>query len=206
MKEELIRKIIQIEWEMFQNVTNAGGTASCQQDPKTFEIMRLSQAMSWTEPMLKSYLEDLIEAQQKRRNLMTEKYARMMKYTFPDEYSQIADRLPPLDTETLFLIDRITAFMIRWGEEIKIKYPNVMGSGRPLYSTEDTPYATSLETYWRGELSTYGVQTLRLCNDYFIKCVAESQNNYEIVLENTVKQYGYTSIQQAEKDGRMQRM
>ncbi len=78
-KEELIAKIIGIEWEMFRSVTNIGGTAGCQEDPKTFEIMRPSQAMSWSDEALESYLEDLQEAEKNERNLITEKYARIMQ-------------------------------------------------------------------------------------------------------------------------------
>ena len=78
-KEEIIAKIIVIEWKMFQDVPNIGGTAPCQEERQTFEIMRLSQAASWSEAALESYLDDLTEAQKQERNLMTEKYARMME-------------------------------------------------------------------------------------------------------------------------------
>jgi molybdopterin-guanine dinucleotide biosynthesis protein len=47
MKKELINKIVAKEWEMFQNVTNQGGRASCQENPDTFEIMRSSQWETW---------------------------------------------------------------------------------------------------------------------------------------------------------------
>lgn len=203
MKEELMKEIFQIEWDMFKNVSNSGGTASCQQNPKTFIIMRMSQAMSWTEPMLESYLEDLRTAENTGRNLMTEKYARMMKYTFPDEYNQLAQRLPLISDETLSLVDRIAALMVQWAKEMQKKYPYVVEAGRPIYSTEDTPYNTSLETYSKGELSTYGIQTLRLCWDYFSKCLTDGLNNYEAVLKNMVKMYGYDSIEQANEDKRV---
>ena len=77
-KDDLVSKIIEREWDMFQNVSNIGGKASCQQDYQTFEIMRYSQAMSWSEATLKSYLTDLQNARKNKRNLLTEKYARMM--------------------------------------------------------------------------------------------------------------------------------
>jgi hypothetical protein len=62
-KEGLIAKIIDAEWKMLQDVHNIGGTAPCQEDHKTFEINRFSQAMSWSEAALESYLGDLTEAE-----------------------------------------------------------------------------------------------------------------------------------------------
>ena len=38
-----------IEWEMFHAVQGIDGPASCQQDRKTFEIMRSSQLLGWNE-------------------------------------------------------------------------------------------------------------------------------------------------------------
>ena len=55
-REDKIFKIISIEWDMFQDVNNIGGRASCQDDYETFEIMRRSQYENWTEEMLDIYL------------------------------------------------------------------------------------------------------------------------------------------------------
>jgi hypothetical protein len=199
MKEELMKEIFLLEWDMFTNVSNVGGTASCQQDTKTFLIMRTSQIMSWTEPIMESYLEDLRAAKQEGRNLMSEKYAHMMKYTYPEEYSLLESRLPRISEEASELIDRITMVMIGWVKAMKLKYPCVISAGRPIDSFEDTPYETSLETYTRGEFSTYGIKTIKLCWEYFSKCFIEGTNIYEGVLLNMVKLYGYSSIEQVEE-------
>ena len=92
----LVDAVVTAEWEMFSNVQNVGGKASCQMDPKTFRIMRSSQMDNWDDELLGSYLEDLLNARLEGRNLVTEKYARMMESTFPEEYAQLADSLPPL--------------------------------------------------------------------------------------------------------------
>lgn len=100
-KEDLVARIVEIEWKMFQNVPNIGGRAACQEDLNTFEIMRSSQAMSWSEAALESYLGDLTEAEKNGRNLPAEKYARMMKSTSPLEYARIEHLIPPLNLKLL---------------------------------------------------------------------------------------------------------
>ena len=76
MRDELMSEIIKLEWDMFSHVSNVGGPASCQMRPDTFKIMRKSQAATWSDELLASYLEDLKTATREGRNIMTEKYAR----------------------------------------------------------------------------------------------------------------------------------
>ena len=42
MIEEKLQRLIRLEWEEFQNVHNKGSRAPCQDDRKTFWIMRSS--------------------------------------------------------------------------------------------------------------------------------------------------------------------
>ena len=42
-KDPLIAAIIGAEWQMFDKVQNEGGRAACQNDARTFAIMRYSQ-------------------------------------------------------------------------------------------------------------------------------------------------------------------
>lgn len=58
--------------------------------------------------------------------------------------------------------------------------------------------AKTLETYLRGELLTYSVETLRLYAAYVDKCQKEKINLCEQVLRNTVLRYGYPSLEAAE--------
>ena len=45
--------------------------------------------MSWPDELLLSFLSDLKEAQINGRNLITEKYGRMMQSTAPEKYEQL---------------------------------------------------------------------------------------------------------------------
>lgn len=196
--KELIDNIVEIEWEMMQDVNTGGPKVSCQSDFKTFSIMRGSQAVSWSEAALESFLRDLIDAYFNGRNLLTEKYARMMESTDPEVYhAEIEHRLPALEPEAIRLIDEITEIVIEWEEELKSKYPDLRKKGRPTYSTEDSKFYTSVETYLRGELATYSVKTLELYYENIKRQKSENINGSEITLRHMVKEYGYTSLEQA---------
>ncbi|HZK56042.1 MAG TPA: DUF4125 family protein [Desulfosporosinus sp.] len=196
-KEALITKIIDFEWNMFQKVSNIGGKASCQEDPETFKIMRHSQAVSWSEDTLESYLNDLFEAQENKRNLLSEKYARMMKFTSPLEYANIERVLPSLDPEIFLLIDKIVKVVMGWEEELFVKFPYILRKGRPIHSKEDTRFVTSVETYLKGELMTYSQKTLKAYYNNVITQQSENINGSEIILFNTIKQYGFNSLEEA---------
>ncbi|MCF0106793.1 MAG: DUF4125 family protein, partial [Holdemanella sp.] len=113
---EIINKVIQLEWEMFQRVNNMGGRANCQDDFVTFEIMRKSQFLSWDHTVVKSYLNDLIDAKRNHRNLLTEKYLIMMKSTDPDYYYQNESMLIPLSNERINQQEEIISIEIEWAE------------------------------------------------------------------------------------------
>jgi hypothetical protein len=196
-KEELINRIVEAEWKMFQDVPNIGGKASCQEDYRTFKINRYGQDTSWSEDVLESYLNDLNEAQKQKRNLLTEKYARMMESTSPNDYEKIANLLPGLSSETVSLIEKIIEIILPWEEEIKAKYPDIAKRGRPIHSSSDTLHVTSIETYLRGELPTYSLQTLKLYLNNLKKLKAENINGSEISLGYMMQQYGFPSLQEA---------
>ncbi len=197
MKKELIAAIIDLEWAMFDDVRNVGGRAWCQNDPRTFRIMRASQAKTWPDELLASYRDDLVAARAAGRNLMTEKYARMMESTHPEEFAQIAGALPPVDPKSREAIEEIVAINVGWEEEVAAKYPRLSARGRPLRTAEDTPCATSFETYGRGELRTYSPETIALLHAHTMHQVREGINGAKLVLQNMVEAYGYKTLAEA---------
>ena len=162
MDEKIVLDIVELEWEMFSDVNNMGGKASCQEDFMTFKIMRASQAEAWSVELLRSYYDDLLQAKSQNRNLMTEKYARMMESTFPEEYKRFVNLLPVVDKKTLDQIERIIEINLKWKIETADKYPNLTNRGRVIYTKEDSMNSTSFETYLRGELRTYSSNTIQL--------------------------------------------
>jgi hypothetical protein len=196
-KVELISRIVDTEWEMFHNTPNIGGKSPCQEDRRTFENNRNAQAMSWSEATLKSYSKDLSEAMASGRNLVAEKYAHMMASTWPEEYTKIKHLLLPPDPEVLQLIEEIIIVLIKWEVNNREQYPDIARRSRPLYSTEDSNYVTSFETYYRGELTTYSRETLRLYYDDIVKLLAENINGLEVALEHLMRGFGFKSLEEA---------
>lgn len=189
MRDELMSEIIKLEWDMFSHVSNVGGPASCQMRPDTFKIMRKSQAATWSDELLASYLEDLKTATREGRNIMTEKYARMMESTFPEEYRKLAASLPPVDKETLQKIEEIVAINVGWKAELFDRYPRLSGKGRPLRTSEDSAMETSFETYLRGELKTYSARTITLLHELTLRQQQDGVNGAALNLLNQVQQY-----------------
>jgi hypothetical protein len=199
-QKALIDQIIAIEWEMFSEVSNIGGKADCQNDPQTFKLMRRSQAGTWSQTLLESYLDDLQTARSRGINLMSQKYARMMEFTYPDEYALIKDQLPVVDELTRQRIEEIIAIHIAWDQEVNQRYPRLRGRGRPATSQNDSIARTSAETYMRGELQTYSPRTIEI---YYRETMAARQagiNQAEKNLESTVRAYGYASLEEVENN------
>lgn len=198
-RDAIMDQILDIEWEMFTNVNNADGKASCQMDRQTFLVMRTSQYAGWDEVLLASYLEDLRSAQHQGRNLMTEKYGRMMQTTFPEEYARIADFLPPLDPAAAERIEEIVTAHVQWKTALSEKYPHLGERGRPIRTRDDSAATTSMETYTRAELQTYSLKTLSLYHAATLKRLAEGRNEAEENLLNQVRQYGFADLEAAER-------
>ena len=166
-KTEKIDEIIEIEWNMFQDVQNIGGRASCQDDKETFVITCTSQFENWTEALLDAYLSYIENAECEGRNLIAEKYGRMMKYTEPHYYEeQIKPYIPALSAHAEQMIEEVIAIIVPWEAEFAKCYPKLGRVSRPVTAEGDTSGFTSMETYARGELGTYSEELLAMYLDY----------------------------------------
>lgn len=195
---ELVQQIIHKEWDFFQQTHNAGGRASCQNDPDTFRIMRASQFCCWSDEILQSYDKGLDAALAEGRNPVTEKYAYMMRSTHPEEFARIEAMLPPISAAKHELIEYLVSVNMAWEEECEKQFPHIRSCGRSLYSTQDSAVSTSFETYLRGELSTYAEETLTLLKKHTEQCLADKINLARKNLECMVHSYGYPSIEELE--------
>jgi len=197
MKEHIIKEILSKEWKMFIDVQNKGGKALCQEDNKTFTIMRSSQFESLPINILESYFHDLAVAERQGRNLMTEKYARMMESTAPLEYEEIKNLLVEIDSESQKYIEEIIPIFLDWEKEFRLEYPFLSSISRPVFSSEDSLSSTSFETYLKAELSTYSSNTLLLYYNFIKKMIKNNINLSRQIQLNIITKYGYHSLQEA---------
>lgn len=197
-KKETIDAMIHLEWQMFHSVNEGAELAWCQNEPETFDGMRRGQYESWDAATCESYLRDLQEAAEAGRNLAEEKYIYMMRSTAPAEFLLLMDRVPPIDCETETLAAEITRRLMEQTAALRKQFPLVSGTGRPLRATEDTPQVTSVETYQKSELYTYSLKTLRALRDHLAELEAQGISLARLLQENSLKTYGFTSLEQAE--------
>ncbi|MDN4475383.1 DUF4125 family protein [Demequina sp. SYSU T00192] len=191
--------VVRHEFAQFQHVRGDDGRADCQDDWPTFRAMRLSQFLEWTPRLLDSYAEDLDVADATGRNLLTEKYARMMRSTAPERYArEIAPHLPPLSSTRVALQERIVATQVAWARDFRARYPRLGAGMRVLTTSEDSDEATSLETYLRGELGTYSTRTLRLYAELVDAVAAAGGNLTERAVARTAGYAGFADLDAAE--------
>lgn len=196
---DLVEEVIRREWDQFQRTENEGGRASCQGNWPMFHQMRASQFMTWPEDLLRSYLDDLDEANRVGRNLVTEKYARMMASTAPDEYRErIEPFIPHLSDERVARQERVIAVQVAWARDFRGRYPKLGAAMRVLTTAEDTPEDTSFETYLRGELGTYSDRTMGLYEAMVEDLQAAGRNLTEQTVANTVRLGGFADLEEAE--------
>jgi hypothetical protein len=197
MKEDIIKEILFKEWKMFINVQNKGGKALCQEDHKTFTIMRSSQFESLPIKILESYFHDLAVAERQGRNLMTDKYARMMESTAPLEYEEIKNSLVEIDSVSQKYIEEIIPIFLEWEKEFRLEYPFLSSISRAVFSSDDSLSSTSFETYLKAEFSTYSSNTLWLYYNFIQKMVKNNINISRQIQLNIITKYGFNSLQEA---------
>lgn len=198
-KETLVFDVSRMEWEMFQKVYNTGGRASCQDDPDTFFRMRMSQWLVYSEGLLRSYQADCQKAIADGKNLIFEKYARMMETTYPEEYVKLIPYLPVIAEREVLKIEEIVQIHLKWDKEMLEKYPHIRAQGRALHTEEDNvSEGSSMESYLRAELKTYSEKTCDMLYQETVEAWKKGDNLLQQIIANEIAFYGYASLEDAE--------
>ena len=197
--QNLAEEITKLEWQQFQLTQNEGGRANCQEDWQTFHIMRMSQFLTWPLNLQESYKKDLERADSNGRNLITEKYARMMESTAPEIFERtIKPYIKPILEPRKSDQEHIILTQVKWADDFRNRYTHLGLAMRVLKTSEDTAENTSFETYLRGELSTYSDDTFAKYQRFVNNLRAENLNLTQMIITNTVRMYGYDSLESAE--------
>ncbi len=197
--QNLAEEITKLEWQQFQLTQNEGGRANCQEDWQTFHIMRMSQFLTWPLDLQESYKKDLERANSNGRNLITEKYARMMESTAPEIFERtIKPYIKPILEPRKNEQEKIILTQVKWADDFRNRYTHLGLAMRVLKTSEDTEENTSFETYLRGELSTYSAETFAKYKAFIEDLTAKNLNLTQMIITNTVHMYGYDSLESAE--------
>ena len=78
------------------------------------------------------------------------------------------------------------------------EYPQLSGQARIIHTEEDTAEDISFETYLRGEVKTYSMETLVRYGQLVAEYAKAGKNMVEEIIECTVRLYGYGTMGQAE--------
>ena len=171
-KKNILKKIIRIELEMFEDVKTSQPSL-CQENPVTFKLMREMNHSALSFGALKSYLKDLKTAKSKGRNLMTEKYARMNKL------------IPALKVNPL--IQKIVSVESDWMNELSNRYP-LSVNHKPEY----------FAIYLSCELETYSDRSIEFYAKDIELAIRSGINLAKERFDQLVKKLGYSSLEEFE--------
>ncbi len=93
----------------------------------------------WPDFILRSYLDDLKQAEAVGRNLVFEKYAWMMMYALPEEFKKVCHVLPVFSPERCERMQGNGGHSGGLGGGEFAALSHHRRQGRPLHTEEDTP-------------------------------------------------------------------
>lgn len=192
-----VQELLDLEWRLFDAAPQAGQRSAQFEDREQFIITRSAQLAVWSPELLESWWQDLRPAQAEGRNLINEKYLYMLEHVNPERYDMLKPGVPEASMEKLWLVDWICQAQVTWQEALQKKYPRITQKSRPIHRSADNQDSVSFETFVRSELMTYSVSTLRLYARQIEKAQKVGENLCETILENTVRQLGFDSLETA---------
>ena len=173
-KQQLIKKILDIELGWFQNIPATYPTA-CQESPDGFKLVRGSAYELWSEKTLKSYLSDLMDAVMMKRNLIWEKYAKLDGKMFNINEDPLIGKI--MDIESA------------WTKEAQEEHPYAFRGGT----------VQQFRTYLRSELDGYSSRTLKLYFEDDKRAKDEGRNPLKESYILMFRKLGYNSLDELEE-------
>lgn len=196
-RDKLINDIIDMEWDMFDKVSNLGGRAKCQDDEWTFYAMRYSQHSAANREFLIFYKFDLAVAAVTDRNLIMEKYAYMIEKTKPVKFQlELESYVTPVPEHIKSKAWEISEIITEMQVEFAERYPVFSSKGRPIKGND--MLNVSFEVYLQGELKTYSMRSLEILHEHILSERRAGRNYIENIYNSLVKFYNYKDVEEYE--------
>ena len=158
-----LRELVQLEWVHFDTVQGMSGRAACQDDAVGFFVHRVAQYLSFPREAIMAVRDDVVAADAAGRNVIREKYARMMEMTdpvaFARDWSGRLEAPSPVKRCVLNEIESALRSMLDTAQgELPATAQHVRGS-------ITQPKLISSIGYYVCEIQSYSLSTLRCLRD-----------------------------------------
>ncbi|MDU4378918.1 MAG: DUF4125 family protein [Anaerococcus vaginalis] len=145
--------ILDFEWKNFDEIRGLNGRAVCQDSPKEFFIMRLSQYLAYNQKIIDYLYKDLKQIEKNGVNPIFDKYARMMEFTDKDKFEDIKQNLEELSPVKVHLLENIKKILNNKSKNI----PKELKRVRPTKSQDKR---ISSNDYYVAEITCLSLKTL----------------------------------------------
>lgn len=158
-----LRELVQLEWVHFDTVQGMSGRAACQDDAVGFFVHRVAQYLSFPRESIMGVRDDVVAADAAGRNVIREKYARMMEMAdpvaFARDWSGRLEAPSPVKRCVLNEIESALRSMLDTAQgELPATAQHVRGS-------ITQPKLISSIGYYVCEIQSYSLSTLKCLRD-----------------------------------------
>ena len=160
---EGLERVVALEWEQFDAVLGMNGRAGCQDDLRRFSAYRCAQYLAFPHGLIPRVLAELEQAGLSGRNLVEEKYARMMAATDPAEFNRTwANALPLTSAVKRGTLGQLRELLEPALAQAARDLPQTHRHARPDVSSAG---AVSALDYFLAELEGYSLSTIFYLRD-----------------------------------------
>lgn len=169
---EGLERVVALEWEQFDAVLGMNGRAGCQDDLRRFSAYRCAQYLAFPHGLIPRVLAELEQAELSGRNLVEEKYARMMAATDPAEFNRTwANALPLTSAVKRGTLGQLRELLEPALAQAARDLPQTHRHARPDVSSAG---AVSALDYFLAELEGYSLSTIFYLRDTLARRGAEA--------------------------------
>ena len=156
-------ELVQLEWVHFDTVQGLNGRAACQDDAAGFFIYRVAQYLSFPRESIMAVRDDVVAADAAGRNVIREKYARMMEATDPAAFARDwSGRLEATSPVKRCVIDEIEGIL---RSMLDIAESELPATAQHVRRSITQPKLISSIDYYVCEIQSYSLSTLRCLRD-----------------------------------------